>query len=213
MSPAARKRIVAAQKARWAKWRNSQAAKQPRVSPLRSVVADCDTQRLFLPDQHEQPLAPRDARVDQVSLQQHVVLRGERDHDCWELRSLRLVDTGGTKWQAERLRNVSVENAQKEFRHAGRISCICDSSSCSDRVCKTLARTRGSFPHVRAPQRVSIAGQPEHKPGWRPPVPRSGPQLGASRVAFRPSSQAWPEKSANTDEPTAAQYYPGKVRN
>ena len=31
-----------------------------------------------MPDQHEQPLASRDPRVDQVALQQHVVLRGER---------------------------------------------------------------------------------------------------------------------------------------
>jgi hypothetical protein len=58
----------------------SQAAKQPRVSPLRSVIADRDAERLLLPDQHEQPLAPRDPRINQVALQEHVVLRGERDH-------------------------------------------------------------------------------------------------------------------------------------
>jgi hypothetical protein len=39
---------------------------------------DSDTQSLLLPDQDYQLLAPRDARVDQVPLQQHVVLRGER---------------------------------------------------------------------------------------------------------------------------------------
>ena len=31
-------------------------------------------QRLLLPDQHEQPLAPRDARIDQIPLQQHVAV-------------------------------------------------------------------------------------------------------------------------------------------
>jgi hypothetical protein len=41
----------------------SQAAKQPRVSPLRSVIADRDAQSLLLPDQDEQSLAPRDPRV------------------------------------------------------------------------------------------------------------------------------------------------------
>jgi len=56
---------------------------------------------------------PRDACVDQVALEQHVVLRGERDHHRRELRSLRLVDTGSTKWQAERLRKVSVEMHKK----------------------------------------------------------------------------------------------------
>ena len=43
-----------------------------------TVVADRDAKCLLLPYQHEQPLAPRDARVDQVALEQHVVLRGER---------------------------------------------------------------------------------------------------------------------------------------
>src|ERR1019366_1919933 len=90
-----------------------QTSQQPRIPPLRSVVADRDAQRLLLPDQHEQPLAPRDPRIDQVALQQHVVLHGERDNDCRELRSLRLVDTGSTKWQAEKLRKVSVEMHKK----------------------------------------------------------------------------------------------------
>jgi hypothetical protein len=35
-----------------------------------------DAERLPLPNQHEQPLAPRDSGVNQVALQQHVVLRG-----------------------------------------------------------------------------------------------------------------------------------------
>ena len=91
----------------------SQTGEEPRVPPLRAVIADRDAQRLLLPDQHEQPLPPRDPRVDQVALEQHVVLRGERDHNRRELRSLRLVDTGSTKWQAERLRKVSVEMHKK----------------------------------------------------------------------------------------------------
>src|ERR1035437_3405309 len=70
----------------------SQAVKQPRVPPLRAVIADRDAKRLLLPYQHEQPLAPSDPRVDQVALEQHVVLRGKRNHNCRKLRSLRLVD-------------------------------------------------------------------------------------------------------------------------
>src|SRR5260370_41554211 len=57
-----------------------QTSEQPRASPLRTVIADRDAQSLLLPDQHEQPLAPRDPCVDQIALEQHVVLRGERDH-------------------------------------------------------------------------------------------------------------------------------------
>jgi hypothetical protein len=56
----------------------SQTGKQPRIPPLRTVVADGYAKRLLLPDQDEQPLPPRDPRVDQVALQEHVVLRGER---------------------------------------------------------------------------------------------------------------------------------------
>ena len=44
----------------------SQTAEQPRVPPLGSVIADRDAQRLLLPDQHEQPFASCDPRVDQV---------------------------------------------------------------------------------------------------------------------------------------------------
>ena len=89
VSPKGRPLIGAGDKA--ALW-PSKAGEQPRIPPLRAVIADRDAQRLLLPDQHEQPLAPRDPRVDQVALQQHVVLRGERDHHCRELRTLRLVD-------------------------------------------------------------------------------------------------------------------------
>jgi len=62
------------------------------MPPLRTFVPYRDAQRLLLPDQHEQPLARRDSRVDQVTLQQHVVLRGQRNHNCRELRALRLVN-------------------------------------------------------------------------------------------------------------------------
>ena len=62
------------------------------MPPLRADVANRDAQLLLLADQDEKPLAPRDARVDQVALEQHVVLRGERDHHRWTLRSLRLGD-------------------------------------------------------------------------------------------------------------------------
>ena len=91
----------------------SQTGKQPRIPPLRTVIIDGDAQRFLLPDHHHQLLAPRDPRVDEVPLQEHVVLRGKRDHDRRELRSLRLVDTGSTKWQAEKLRKVSVEMHKK----------------------------------------------------------------------------------------------------
>jgi hypothetical protein len=53
---------------------------------------DGDAQRLFLLDEHNEFLASCYSRVDQVPLQQHVVLRGERDHHRSEFRSLRLVD-------------------------------------------------------------------------------------------------------------------------
>jgi hypothetical protein len=53
-----------------------QADKESRIPPLRAVIADGDADCLLLPDQDEQPLAPRDSRVDQIALEQHVVLRG-----------------------------------------------------------------------------------------------------------------------------------------
>ena len=43
------------------------------------------TERLALSDQYQQPLAPRDPRVNQVALQQHVVLRSQRNHHLREL--------------------------------------------------------------------------------------------------------------------------------
>ena len=42
----------------------SQTSQQPRIPPLRTVVADRNAHRLLLPYQHEQPLAPSDPRVD-----------------------------------------------------------------------------------------------------------------------------------------------------
>jgi hypothetical protein len=71
---------------------SAQAGQKPRIPPLRSVIPHRDAQRLLLPDEHEQPLSPRDSGINQVPLQEHVVLRGERDHDCRELRPLRLVN-------------------------------------------------------------------------------------------------------------------------
>ena len=55
-----------------------QTSQEPRIPSLRTIITNGDAQRLLLPDQHEQPLASRDPRVDQVSLQQHVVLGRER---------------------------------------------------------------------------------------------------------------------------------------
>ena len=60
----------------------SQTRQQPRIPPLRPVVADSNGKRLLLPDQNDQLLSPRDPRIDQVALQEHVVLRGNRDHHC-----------------------------------------------------------------------------------------------------------------------------------
>ena len=56
---------------------------------------DGDAERLPLPDQHEQPLAPCDPRVNQVALQKHVVLGRHRNHHCREFRALRLVNRDG----------------------------------------------------------------------------------------------------------------------
>jgi hypothetical protein len=60
-------------------WR-SEAGEKPRISPLRSVIPHRNGQCLLLSYQHKQSLAPRDSRIDHVALQQHVVLRGERNH-------------------------------------------------------------------------------------------------------------------------------------
>jgi hypothetical protein len=65
------------------------------MPPLRTVIVDSDAQSLLLPDEHHQFLAPRDPRIDEVALQQHVVLRGQRDHHRWKFRSLRFVDGDG----------------------------------------------------------------------------------------------------------------------
>ncbi len=43
---------------------------QPRKPLLRPVIPHCHRHRLPLPDQHHQPLAPRDASVNQVALQE-----------------------------------------------------------------------------------------------------------------------------------------------
>ena len=48
--------------------------------------------RPFRPHQDDEPLASRDARVQQVALEHHVVLRVDRDHDDRVLAALTLVD-------------------------------------------------------------------------------------------------------------------------
>jgi hypothetical protein len=45
----------------------SQAGQEPRISSPPTVVADGYAQRLLLPDEHEQPLAPRDPCVDEIA--------------------------------------------------------------------------------------------------------------------------------------------------
>ena len=70
----------------------TQTGKQSGIPPLRTVVTYRDAQRLLLTYQHQQPLAPRDSRIDQVTLQQHVVLRGQWNHNGREFRTLRLVN-------------------------------------------------------------------------------------------------------------------------
>ncbi len=52
-----------------------QTGEEPRIPPLRAVIVHRNAQSFFLPDQHQQPLAPRDPCVNQVALQQHVVPR------------------------------------------------------------------------------------------------------------------------------------------
>jgi hypothetical protein len=63
-----------------------------RLVRTRLIVSDGHPQGLFLPDYDKKFPGPRDARVDQVSFEQHVVLHGYRDHHGWELGALRLVD-------------------------------------------------------------------------------------------------------------------------
>jgi hypothetical protein len=52
---------------------------------LWSVIPHRDAQRLLLPDEHNQFRPPRDPRIDQVPLQQHVVLRRDWDHHGWSI--------------------------------------------------------------------------------------------------------------------------------
>jgi len=73
----------------------SQASQQPRIPPLCAVIPDGHAQGFLLPDQDHQLLAPRDSGVDQVPLKQDVVLGGEGNYDCRELRSLRFMDRHG----------------------------------------------------------------------------------------------------------------------
>ena len=87
--------ILASQLSSFSSNQCGQPSEQTRMPLLRLVVPDRHRQRLPLPDQHDQLLAPCDSCVDQVALEQEIMLRGQRDHDRRELRSLRLVDRDG----------------------------------------------------------------------------------------------------------------------
>jgi hypothetical protein len=85
----------------------SKTREQPRISPLRAIIAGGYAQRLFLPDQHQQPLAPRVPRVDEVALEQRVVRRGERDHRFRE----------GLQSSIERRRSCPSDDLQAQSTH------------------------------------------------------------------------------------------------
>jgi hypothetical protein len=69
-----------------------QTRKQPRIPTLGLVIANRNPQSLLLPNEYQQPLAPRDPGVNQVTLQKHEVLHSERDHHGGKLRALRFMD-------------------------------------------------------------------------------------------------------------------------
>ena len=80
-----------------------------------------DSKRLSCADQHEQPLAPVDPGVEEVSLQQHIVLRMDRDDHGRELAPLALVDghcVGGHQFVqfAELVRHDSPVVVHRQFR-------------------------------------------------------------------------------------------------
>ena len=68
---------------------------QLRPPPAATLVTHGNRQRLPLPDQHHQPLASRDAGVEQVARQHGVVLRRHRDHHRRVFGALALVDRRG----------------------------------------------------------------------------------------------------------------------
>src|SRR5437868_549376 len=72
------------------------AADQPlpqlRPPPPRPASLDRNSERLPLPDQHDEALAACHPRVDQVPLQHRVVLRRQRDDHSRVFRALALVD-------------------------------------------------------------------------------------------------------------------------
>jgi len=53
-------------------------ARSPGIPPLRTVITDGYAQCLLLPDYYNQLLTSCDPGVDQVSLQEHIVLRCQR---------------------------------------------------------------------------------------------------------------------------------------
>ena len=57
-------------------------------------AADRDADRFSLADEHDEPLAARQPRIEQIALKHGVVLRHDRDDDGRILRPLRLVDGG-----------------------------------------------------------------------------------------------------------------------
>jgi hypothetical protein len=65
---------------------------QPRQQPgkpvLRPVVFHRHRHRLPLPDQHDEFFAPRDARVNEIALQQQVLLHRQRNHNSRKFRTL-----------------------------------------------------------------------------------------------------------------------------
>src|SRR5450631_2655947 len=69
-----------------------QAAEKPGVPLAGLIVSDSHAKSLLLADHDQKFPGPRDARVDQVSLEQHEVLHGHRDHHRRKLGTLRLVD-------------------------------------------------------------------------------------------------------------------------
>ena len=61
-----------------------------RSNPVVAVGRDGDG--FLLADQNDQPLAARDAGIEQITLQHGVVLRHDRGHHRWVFRPLALVD-------------------------------------------------------------------------------------------------------------------------
>ncbi len=59
----------------------AQVGQKTRISSLRTIIAEGNAQRLLLPDQHDQPLSPRDPGVNQVRLTHHANHKGIQHSD------------------------------------------------------------------------------------------------------------------------------------